>query len=98
MKRKNAGSSNTSTDPDDAPEWSADMLERAEIAVGGKVVKAAKGTLTRPRGRPKLARPKEQVSVRFDPDVLDAFRKTGRGWQGRMNDALRDWLERRKRA
>jgi uncharacterized protein (DUF4415 family) len=74
------------------------MLERAEVAVGGKIVKPAKGTLTRPRGRPKLDRPKEQVSVRFDPDVLDAFRKTGSGWQGRMNEALRDWLERRKRA
>ncbi|WP_323122205.1 BrnA antitoxin family protein [Burkholderia alba] len=43
-------------------------------------------------GRPKLERPKEQVSIRYDADVLDAFRAGGAGWQTRMNDALRDWL------
>lgn len=43
-------------------------------------------------GRPKLERPKEQVSIRYDADVLDAFRASGAGWQTRMNDALRDWL------
>lgn len=32
-------------------------------------------------------------AVRYSPDVLAAFRATGRGWQTRMNDALRDWLK-----
>ena len=36
---------------------------------------------------------KEQVAVRYSPDVLAAFRATGRGWQTRMDEALRDWLE-----
>ncbi|CAG9176866.1 hypothetical protein LMG23992_03356 [Cupriavidus laharis] len=44
------------------------------------------------RGRPKLAVCKELVSVRYDTEILDAFRATGDGWQTRMNDALRDWL------
>ena len=35
---------------------------------------------------------KEQVAVRYSPDVLAAFRATGSGWQTRMNDALKDWL------
>jgi len=44
------------------------------------------------RGRPKLANPKELVSIRYDADVLETFRASGDGWQTRMNDALRDWL------
>jgi uncharacterized protein (DUF4415 family) len=35
---------------------------------------------------------KEQVAVRYSPEVLAAFRATGAGWQTRMNEALRDWL------
>jgi len=31
--------------------------------------------------------------VRFDADVLDAFRASGPRWQMRMNEALRDWLK-----
>jgi uncharacterized protein (DUF4415 family) len=43
-------------------------------------------------GRPPKENPKEQVSVRYDVDVLTAFRSTGDGWQTRMNDALRTYL------
>lgn len=32
---------------------------------------------------------KKQITVRVDADVLDYFRSTGKGWQGRMNAALR---------
>ena len=28
-----------------------------------------------------------------DADVVDAFKATGKGWQTRMNAALRDWLK-----
>lgn len=44
------------------------------------------------RGRPAGSGSKEQVAIRFDRDVLSAFRSSGPGWQTRMNDALRDWL------
>ncbi|PKR87381.1 hypothetical protein CXZ10_20255 [Pleomorphomonas diazotrophica] len=83
-------------DPDDAPEWSDDAFARAEVAVGGEVVKPAEGTLTRRRGRPKLDAPKRQISVRLDADVLQGLRGLGAGWQGEMNRALREWLERRR--
>jgi uncharacterized protein (DUF4415 family) len=43
-------------------------------------------------GRPPKEVRKEQVSVRYDADVLEAFRATGDGWQTRMNDALRTYL------
>jgi uncharacterized protein (DUF4415 family) len=29
------------------------------------------------------------VSLRLDPDVLAHFRRSGRGWQSRINAALR---------
>jgi len=45
------------------------------------------------RGRPAGSGTKEQVAIRFDRDVLAAFRAAGPGWQTRMNAALRDWLE-----
>jgi uncharacterized protein (DUF4415 family) len=32
---------------------------------------------------------KKQVTLRLDPEVIDKFRATGRGWQARMNDALK---------
>ncbi|WP_321940081.1 BrnA antitoxin family protein [Paraburkholderia sp. J8-2] len=43
-------------------------------------------------GRPPKENPKEQVSVRYDSDIVAAFRATGDGWQTRMNDALRTYL------
>lgn len=75
-------------DPDDAPELTDDILERAEIAIGGVVIRPANGTLTRP-GRPKSAFPKKSVHLRLSPDVLAYFRKTGRGWQTRIDETLR---------
>ena len=45
------------------------------------------------RGRPVGSGTKEQVAIRFDHDVLAAFRAAGHGWQTRMNAALRDWLK-----
>jgi uncharacterized protein (DUF4415 family) len=43
-----------------------------------------------------LRRPKEnkrQVTMRFDPLVLEYFRNQGRGWQGLINAVLRSFVE-----
>lgn len=45
----------------------------------------------RTRGPNKLPT-KEQVTVRYSPDVLAYFRATGEGWQTRMDEALREWI------
>lgn len=45
------------------------------------------------RGRPKSAVTKERVTIRLSPDVVNAFRATGDGWQGRVDAALREWLK-----
>ena len=43
----------------------------------------------KPLGRPKQAVTKKSVTMRLDPDVLDAMRDCGRGWQTQANKALR---------
>ena len=72
-------------DPD-SPSTSVSDWEGAVLKQGGVVVGHAR---TRGPNRGPL---KEQVAVRYSPDVLAAFRSTGAGWQTRMNEALRDWL------
>jgi uncharacterized protein (DUF4415 family) len=75
-------------DDDEAPTWSDEVFARAEIREGDRVIRPATGTLTR-RGRPKSERPKRQVTLRLDLDVLEHFRAGGPGWQSRMNEVLR---------
>ncbi len=40
-------------------------------------------------GRPKASNPKQAISIRLDSDVVAKFKATGPGWQGRMNEALK---------
>jgi uncharacterized protein (DUF4415 family) len=70
------------TDPDDAPELTEAMLEKAEVFEGDRFVR-------RGPGRPKAAVTKEQINVRLDPDVLARLREGGPGWQSRINAILR---------
>lgn len=44
------------------------------------------------RGRPRSASSKERITIRLSPDVLEKFRAAGRGWQTKVDLALRDWL------
>lgn len=82
---------NQNWDDDDLPEWTEDQFARAQFSIGGKVIRPAQGTLTKP-GRPVSENPKRQVTLRLDPDVLDSFRATGKGWQSRINAELRKAL------
>jgi uncharacterized protein (DUF4415 family) len=41
------------------------------------------------RGRPKAEVTKVSTTIQLDPDVIDAFKANGVGWQGRINEALR---------
>lgn len=86
---KSAGASASATkarrkvwvDPDDAPEITDAMLDRATIVKNGRLIQ---------RGRPPLGdRAKRTVTIRLDADVIDAYRALGRGWQTRINADLR---------
>ncbi len=86
---ENIENSRTLWDDDDLPEWTDDQFDRAEFRIGDKLIRPANGTLTK-AGRPPLGmNPKQQVTLRLDPDVIDAFRSSGPGWQSRINAALR---------
>ena len=83
MSAKSAATKNTWVDPDDAPELTDAWFEKADLHKGTKFVR---------RGRP-AGSTKASTTLRFDVDILEAFKSTGKGWQTRMNNALRDWLK-----
>lgn len=82
-------------DDDDAPLLTKEALERSrpmrdtlneffEPAVAAEFLK-------RP-GRPKQAECKERVTLRLDKDIVVFFRSQGKGWQTKMNKALKDYM------
>lgn len=73
-------------DPDN-PEWTAEDFAKARPFA--EVFPEFAESIRRARGRPVVEQPKRQISLRLDPDVIDAFKATGKGWQGRINAALR---------
>jgi hypothetical protein len=73
-----------------AIDWS-----KGAVTHGGGVA-ATIQALRRTRG-PNKNPTKEQVAIRFDREVLAAFRSEGPGWQTRMNTALKEWLAAKQR-
>ena len=67
-------------DPDTAPDLSRDGWPEkfANLAVR--------------RGRPPVARPKISTTIRLSQEVIDHFRADGKGWQTRIDEALREWI------
>jgi uncharacterized protein (DUF4415 family) len=45
----------------------------------------------------KLPEAKADLRMRIDRDVLDFFRRTGRGYQTRINAVLRSYVEKARR-
>lgn len=48
------------------------------------------------RGRPPVEVKRPMLSMRVDPDILEALRATGRGWQTRVNALLREAVEHKR--
>ena len=67
-------------DPETAPDLSKD----------GWPERFARATVR--RGRPPITNPKVSTTIRLSRDVIDHFKAGGRGWQTRINDALREWI------
>ncbi len=71
----------------DNPEWSKEDFRNAKPFA--ETFPDLAESIRRARGRPALAHPKKQVTLRLDSDVIASFRAGGPGWQSRINDALR---------
>lgn len=84
MSERKTTTPSTWTDPDDAPELTDEFFEHADLYRGGRLLR---------RGRPRAEATKVPLTVRYDAAVVEAFRATGKGWQTRMNAALREWLK-----
>jgi uncharacterized protein (DUF4415 family) len=89
MARKKSAGAKSWVDPDDAPELTEEWFRQADFYVGERLVR---------RGRPPLESPKRQITLRLDADVIEGIRATGPGWSGRVNDALRRWVDRQRKA
>jgi uncharacterized protein (DUF4415 family) len=85
-KRKPDHISQEAWDAVDSPPLTDEMLRsmRPMSETNPELIAAVR----RYRGEQKAAT-KKMVTLRLDPDVVEAFRATGTGWQRRMNDALR---------
>ena len=81
---------------EDNPEWTAERIANARSVedlpsdLQAKILAAFPKTKLR---GPQKAPTKEAVSIRLSSDVLDHFRATGRGWQTRIDDALKDLIK-----
>ncbi|MFP2873998.1 BrnA antitoxin family protein, partial [Acetobacter tropicalis] len=58
-------------------------------AVPASVIVPDLASQRRVRG-PQKAPTKKLVSIRLDPDLVDRLKQDGPGWQGRVNDMLRE--------
>jgi uncharacterized protein (DUF4415 family) len=77
------------------PEWTAGDFRRT--ITFKELPKTLKATLRGP-GRPRKSAPKVPVSLRLSPEVVEGFKATGKGWQSRLDTALREWLDKNRAA
>lgn len=75
---------------DDDIEWTPEMS--ANSMSFSELPEDLQKTLRRFRG-PQKSPTKVLTAIRFDADVLEGLRATGKGWQTRLNNAVRKLLE-----
>jgi len=76
----------TPAEYEDIPELPAEFFTEGQLFREGKPVQRL------PRGKQRQA-VKRQLTIRLNAEVVDLFRATGKGWQTRIDNALRDWLK-----
>ena len=83
------------------PDGEVRELTKADIArmrPAAEVVPQVVEAWRRARGRPPKETTKQQVTLRLSPEVLEYFRKQGRGWQTRIDEVLNRYVARKKAA
>jgi uncharacterized protein (DUF4415 family) len=77
---------------EDIPELTIEEMARARPLSDFPELAEAMRRAQGQRG-PQIAPVKQRVGLRLDADVLAQFRDTGRGWQARINDILKQHLQ-----
>src|ERR1700678_3428238 len=80
------------------PEWTRQEMRDARpvLDVIAEVFGPdAAAALRRGRGRPAKPDRKVNQTLRLDPDVLEAYRHLGSGWQTHINEVLRAHMPRK---
>jgi uncharacterized protein (DUF4415 family) len=84
---------------EDNPEPTREELRRArpaaEVLPALIGERATQELLRRARGRPPKKDRKVNQTLRIDPDMLEAYKKEGKGWQTRINKVLRESMPKR---
>jgi uncharacterized protein (DUF4415 family) len=75
--------SNTDHIDKDNPEWTTDDFKKA---VPFSALPDHLQQTLKPNKTP--------ISIRLSPEVLDYFKATGKGWQGRIDAVLKDYVAR----
>lgn len=75
-------------DVSDNPEWTDQDFASAKPLA--EALPDLHHSVVRKRGP---IRTKTPVSIRLDDDLLSRLRASGPGWQARVNDALRKWID-----
>src|SRR5574337_812634 len=71
--------------PTKSDEWEDAVVSRSLAELREKLAVRRRGPGRAPRKVP--------TTIRFDADVLEALKATGRGWQTRVNEAMREWVK-----
>ena len=68
----------------------AHLIQPAEYAELPELNEAmlARAVVVNKGGRPRLARPRQQITLRLPPELIARWRATGPGWQTRMAERL----------
>lgn len=88
MKRK------TKVRDKDNPEWTPAMIRKARAA--RELFPGVDFPKPKRRGLQKSPT-KVQTTIRLDRDLVDHFKQDGRGWQSRINDALRSIIDNKRK-
>ena len=70
-------------DPDDAHELDEQWFQDAHVYIGDTLIK-------RGVGRPPIKNTKEMLSLRLDADILEKLRASGKGWQTRLSNHIKE--------
>lgn len=88
MKKKRPDASQSDSEN---PEWTEKMFREATSFA--EAVPALAEAWKRSRGRPKSAQPKVNTTLRLSQDIVAALKKSGVGYNVRVEKILREAME-----